>query len=59
MNTNLKNKNLPAVLVVSWHNTKLVNIGSKVQVLSIAEAFPLITAHKIRTVELEGRKWGT
>ena len=38
-------------LVVSWQNTELVKIGSGVQVLFVAEIFPLINAHKIRTVE--------
>ena len=53
----MKNNFLTAALVVSWQNTENVSIGS--QVPFVAEIFPLINAHKIRTVELGVIKWGT
>ena len=55
----MKNNYLTVALVVSWQNTALVNIGSQVKVLFVAEIFSLINAHKIRMVELEVKKWGT
>ena len=55
----MKNDYLTVALVVSWQNTALVNIGSQVKVLFVAEFLSLINAHKIRMVKLEVRKWGT